>query len=56
MRCDHALSLTKPAGAFIDCRDKRGRKGDWDVPFRILSVTTLLLRFALDGGQRGVKI
>ena len=22
------------------CRDKRGRKGDWDVPFRILSVTT----------------
>ncbi len=25
------------------CRDKRGRKGDWDVPFRILSVTTHLL-------------
>ncbi|MEW8549440.1 MAG: hypothetical protein AB2533_03195, partial [Candidatus Thiodiazotropha endolucinida] len=29
-------------GALIGCRDKRGRKGDWDVPFRILSVTTLL--------------
>jgi hypothetical protein len=27
----------------ISCRDKRGRKGDLDVPFRILSVTTLQL-------------
>ena len=33
----------RAAGALIGCRDKRGRKGDWDVPFRILSVTTLLL-------------
>ncbi len=24
------------------CRDKRGRKRDWDVLFRILSVATLL--------------
>ncbi|MFC1355100.1 MAG: hypothetical protein G8D89_22300 [gamma proteobacterium symbiont of Clathrolucina costata] len=32
----------RAAGALIGCRDKRGRKGDWDVPFRILSVTTLL--------------
>ena len=28
----------------IGCRDKRGRNGDLDVPFRILSVTTLLPR------------
>ena len=26
----------------IGCRDKRGRNGDLDVPFRILSVTTRL--------------
>ncbi|MFC1354958.1 MAG: hypothetical protein G8D89_21550 [gamma proteobacterium symbiont of Clathrolucina costata] len=34
----------RAARALIGCRDKRGRKGDWDVPFRILSVTTLLKR------------
>ena len=33
----------RAAGALTGCRDKRGRKGDWDVPFRILSVTTLRL-------------
>ncbi|MFC1355108.1 MAG: hypothetical protein G8D89_22340 [gamma proteobacterium symbiont of Clathrolucina costata] len=35
----------RAARALIGCRDKRGRKGDWDVPFRILSVTTLLYSF-----------
>ena len=33
------------------CRDKRGRKGDWDVPFRILSVTTHLLKGSKSGIQ-----
>ena len=36
-RCDR-----RTAAANKTCRDKRGRKGDLDVPFRILSVTTLL--------------
>ena len=34
------------------CRDKRGRKGDWDVPFRILSVTTHLRCFRYGMGDR----
>jgi len=33
---------TQGGRGIIGCRDKRGRNGDLDVPFRILSVTTLL--------------
>ncbi|MEW8640143.1 MAG: hypothetical protein AB2544_19225, partial [Candidatus Thiodiazotropha endolucinida] len=39
-------------GALIGCRDKRGRKGDWDVPFRILSVTTLLFCISFGGNGK----
>ena len=37
----------RAAGAQLACRDKRGRKGDWEVPFRILSVTTLRIKAQL---------
>jgi len=29
----------------LGCRDRRGRNGDLDVPFRILSVTTRLFEW-----------
>ena len=37
----------RAAGAEIMGRDRRGRKGDSDVPFRIPSVTTLRVRAVL---------
>jgi hypothetical protein len=39
----------RPQGGrgIIGCRDKRGRKGDLDVPFRILSITTLQIKAGL---------
>ena len=40
---------TQGGRGIIGCRDKRGRKGDWDVPFRILSVATHLGDWNGDG-------